>query len=303
MAPWRFYSNLAIPDTLGAAISNAATSLYAGSGAPSGYPASFPWVLRLEPGTSNEELVLVNSGSGTSGSPWAVTRAQDGTTAKAHGAGTQIAHGMSAGDLTQAAAHYDSGSGSGVHGLPATAWNPGNFATIYETVTTAGQASVSWSSIPATYAHLLIAASGRLAETTVQSDDVLLQFNGDSGAHYSYLTNFTMNPGGTMQGPSAGTGYAVTSAPVFRFLASQGGTAANVGGGFAFIPAYAGSSLNKLFYSQSGGGMGTSSFVDLRTRLGVWNPAAQAAISAIALLAPGSGGFAAGCVFGLYGIG
>jgi hypothetical protein len=259
--------------------------------------------LRLEPGTSNEELVLVTSGAGTSGSPWAVTRGQDGTTAKAHTGGTSaIAHGISAGDLTQAAGHYASGSGSGVHGLPASAWLAGNFSTISEQTTTAGAASVTFSAIPQTNQHLLLVAQGRLAETTVQSDDVTCQFNGDAGAHYAYLTTYAANPGGTMTGPATGTGYAGASAPIFRFLAAQSGAAVNAGGGFAIIPGYSASAFNKIFYSMSGGGNGTTSFVDLRTRLGIWNPSAQAAISSIALLAP-AGGFAAGCTFGLYGFG
>lgn len=306
MALWRYYSNVAIADTLavpgGGNLSSSATQCYAGSGAPQGYPVNTPWILRLEPGTSNEELVLVTAGAGTAASPWTITRAEDGTTAKGHNAGVQIQHGLSAGDLSQAATHYGQGSGSGVHGLPASAWQIGAFATIYETLTSVNQQSVAWSAIPQTYAHLLVVAQGRLTETTVQSDDVQVQFNGDSGADYSYLTNLTQNPGGTMAGPSAGTGYGGTSAPMFRFLASQGGSAVDAGGGFAVIPNYAGASYTKTFYGISGGGNGTSSFVDLRLRVGIWAPAVQAGITAITLTAPGSG-FAANCSFGLYGFG
>lgn len=306
MTIWRYYSNVAIADTLqvpgGGNLSNAATSVYAGSGAPAGYPGSTPWILRIEPGTSNEELVLVTGGAGTSGSPWTITRGADGTVARAHNAGVAIQHGMSAGDLSQAATHYNQGSGSGVHGLPASAWQIGAFATIYETLATANQQTVSWSAIPQTYAHLLVIGSGRLTETTVQSDDVQAQFNGDSGNNYSYLTDLTQNPGGTMSGPSAGTGYANSSAPIFRFLASQGGSAVDAGGGFAIIPNYAGASFTKTFYGISGGGNGTSSFVDLRVRVGIWAPGSQAGITAITLTAP-AGGFVANSYFGLYGFG
>jgi hypothetical protein len=306
MTIWRYYSNVSIADTLavpgGGNLSSSATSMYAGSGAPAGYPVNTPWVLRLEPGTANEELALVTAGSGTSASPWTITRGVDGTIARAHNAGVPIQHGLSAGDLSMAATHYNQGSGSGVHGLPASAWQIGAFATIYETSTVANQQSVSWSGIPQTYAHLLVLAQGRLTETTVQSDDVQVQFNGDAGSDYSYLTNLTQNPGGTMAGPSAGTGYANTSAPMFRFLASQGGGAADAGGGFAIIPNYSGATFTKTFYGISGGGNGTSSFVDLRTRVGIWAPSSQAGITAITLTAPGSG-FAANCVFGLYGFG
>jgi hypothetical protein len=306
LANWRFYSNVSVPDTLvvtgGGNLSTSATSVQGGSGAPQGYPTQFPWILRLEPGTSNEELVSVSSGAGTVASPWIIVRAADGTTAKAHNSGTAIAHGLSAFDLTTAATHYAQGSGSGVHGLPAAAWATGAFATISEQVTTAAQTSVSFSSIPQTYQHLLLIASGRLAETGVQSDDITAQFNGDSGAHYGYLTLYAANPAGVMAGPTTGNGFAVTNAPMFRFLASQSGAAANVGGGFAFLPGYSGSSLNKVFYSVSGGGNATTSFVDMRTRLGIWNPTSQAGITSITLTAP-SGGFNANAQFALYGFG
>jgi hypothetical protein len=302
VANWRFYSNVAIPDTLSASINNSATSIVTGSGAPSGYPTSFPFAVRLEPGTSNEEVVIVNSGAGTSGSPWVVTRASDGTTAKSHASGVALAHGMSATDLTTAANHYSQGSGSGVHGLPASAWATSGFATLFETTTTSGQASFSWSSIPQTYKHLMVIGQGRLVETSVQSDDVSVTFNGDSSAVYSYLTNLTSNPGGTMTGPSAGTGFASGQGPLFRFTASQGGVAANPGGGMAMIPNYTGTTFNKTWYVLSGGGNGSNSFVDLRVRVGVYAPSTQAAITSMSIIAP-TGGFVTNCVFGLYGFG
>jgi hypothetical protein len=248
--------------------------------------------------------VLVASGAGTAASPWIITRAQDGTTAKTHTAGTAIAHGMSAGDLTQAASHYAAASGSGVHGLPAAAWLSGAFATIAETSPANGSTSVSggsWSAIPATWKHLLIVGQGRMAETTVQSDDCTVQFNGDSSSVYSYLTMFAANPGGVMGGPSAGNGSSVSSAPLFRLLASQSGAAVNMGGGFAVIPNYASSAVNKVLYSVSGGGNGTSSFADLRVRTGVWNPVTQAAITSVSILFP-AGGVNSG-QFSLYGFG
>ena len=80
MASWRFYSNVSVADTLqvtgGGNLSTSATSIRAGTGAPVGYPTQYPWILRLEPGTSNEELVSVSSGAGTVASPWIIVRAQ-----------------------------------------------------------------------------------------------------------------------------------------------------------------------------------------------------------------------------------
>lgn len=66
-----------------------------------------PFALRLEPGTANEEMVLVTAGSGTSGSPYAITRAQGTTTAKPHATGVAVSHGIYSADF----------GALGVHGL------------------------------------------------------------------------------------------------------------------------------------------------------------------------------------------
>jgi hypothetical protein len=300
---WRFYSNNAVADTLAASLSTSATSLSAGSGAPQGYPASFPFTLALDLGTSSFELVSVTAGAGTSASPWTVSRAYDGTLARAHAAGAAIAHVWSAGDLTTAATHEQYGSGSGVHGLPASAWNANALAVINETTLTNSTTSVlTWSGISAAYQDLLIAIQARLTETTALTDDITLQFNSDAGAHYSSLTISATNISGSMAGPAAATAYAAASIPAFRVAASQGGAPANAGGGFLYVPNYSNAAFNKAVYAVSGAGNGTSSMVDGRVRFGFWNPAAQAAVTSVTLSAP-SGYFLAGSTFSLYGIG
>lgn len=305
MGNWRYYSNTAIPDTLGVpgggTLSTSATSLYAASNAPSGYPGSFPWTLRLEPGTANEELVSVSSGAGTSASPWVVTRAYDGTTAKTHASGVAIAHGTSANDFTQAANHYAEGSGSGVHGLPLSAWATAGISKIQDTTLSNSTTSVvTFSSIPQTYSHLLLVVQGRLTENTVQSDDTGIQFNGDSSSVYGYITQYANNPSGTMAF-GAGNGFAVPAMPAFRLTASQAGSNVNAGGGFAFIPNYTSTAFNKLVYGITGGGNGTTSFADIRTRVGIYNPSSQAAITSLSITAP-TGNFLTGSRFTLYGI-
>jgi hypothetical protein len=305
---WRFYSNTAVADTLavpgGGSLSTSATSLYAGSGAPVGYPTSFPFTLCLEPGTSNFELVSVTGGAGTAATPWTVTRAYDGTLAKVHAPGTAIAHTWSAGDLTTAALHYAMGSGSGVHGLPASAWNGNALATINETTLTNSTSNViTWSSIPQTFEHLLIVVQARLTETTALTDDISLTFNGDTGAHYSQLTVSATNISGSLVGPAASTAFAVSSIPLFRVAASQGGAPVNAGGGFAYVPNYNSATFNKAAYGMSGAGNATSSMVDGRMRWGFWNPTVQAAVTAVSLTAPAGSNFLTGSEFTLYGLG
>jgi hypothetical protein len=305
---WRYYSNNSVADTLvvtgGGNLSTSATSIQAGSGAPQGYPTSFPFTLDLEPGSANFELVSVISGAGTSASPWIISRAYDGTLARTHLAGTGIAHTWSAGDLTTAALHYAMGSGSGVHGLPASAWSGNACATINETTLAVSTTSVlTWSSIPQTYEHLLVVVQARLTETTALTDNIALTFNGDTGAHYSYLDMSATNISGSMVGPSAATAFAVSSIPAFRAAASQGGAPVNAGGGFAIVPNFNSAAFNKEIYSVSGAGNGTSAMVDGRVRFGFWNPATQAAVTSMSLTAPAGSNFLAGSEFCLYGIG
>lgn len=59
-----------------------------------------PFLLRLEPGTVNEELVLCTAGAGSSGSPYTILRAQGTTTAKAHASATTVTHGVSSVDIS-----------------------------------------------------------------------------------------------------------------------------------------------------------------------------------------------------------
>jgi hypothetical protein len=301
--PSRYYSNIAVPGNLGASVSNSATSIYM-STVPSGYPAQFPFTLCMDGQTSSMELVSVNSGAGTAASPWVVERGFDGTTAVAHTGGTgTIQHDLSAYDVATSRSHEASGSGSGVHGLPASAWDTAAFAVINETVlansTTALQ---TWSGIPATYAHLLVVVLGRLTETSEQTDYLTLQFNGDASAAYSYMQMESNNVGGTLNNPTAVTSYAQTSIPFARITASEAGGAANAGAVWGIIPWYNSTVFNKLVLSQSGAGNGTSALVDGRLFWGFYNPATQAAVTSVSISAPSGSYFKTGTSLGLYGL-
>jgi hypothetical protein len=302
-----YYSNTAVANTIGntGGISSSATSCYCTT-TPSGYPGSFPFKLVLDAGTSGMEIVLVTAGAGTAASPWTITRGYDSTTAQAHGGGSStgtVTHDFTAGDATLSRQHEASGSGSGVHGLPLTAWQTGSFSVISELQLSNSTTTVqTFSGIPQTYNHLLLIVVARLTETTQLSDDISLQINGDSGAHYSYLTISATNTSGTLTAPGDFTTFSATSVPLFRVAASQGGSAVNIGAGFALIPWYAGSAFNSAVLSMSGMGNGTSAVVDGRVRWGFWNPATQAAVSSLSLAAPAGSDFLTGSSFGLYGL-
>lgn len=300
------YVNTAVDGTLNAGINNTATSISLTS-TPTGYPnsATAPFRLVLDIGTASEEIVTVTAGNGTSGTPWTIVRAQDGTTAASHATGSSVGHRITAGDENLSRQHEILGSGSGVHGLPASAWAASAIAALDELTFTSAGPSVTWSSIPGTYQHLLVVVQGKFSENTQQSDSVLCTLNGDATSKYSWVANYTTNVSGATTGALFGGQSSASAAgawPLLRMGASQAGASANAGGGWAIIPNYTSATFNKGFYSVSGAGDGTTAFVDQRIVSGWYNPASQVPITSITLTAPGSSNFVVGSFVGLYGI-
>jgi hypothetical protein len=128
----RYYSNVAVLTTLAnvGGISTGATEITPTS--TTGFPALYPYTLRLEPDTSNEDLVTVTGPKVGSPGTLLITRASDGTTAKTHAAGSPIVHGVSARDFQEPQDHMANVTVAGVHGLPQAAWE--DEFTIYKQV-------------------------------------------------------------------------------------------------------------------------------------------------------------------------
>lgn len=301
-----YYSNLAVDGTIGnsGGIAIGGGSVWLTGSAPSGYPTQYPFRLVL----GGSEVVHVTAGSGTSGTPWTITRGQDGTSAAAWPQGTLVQHRATAADFTTARLHEGSVQADTPHNLPSSAWTGAIWAAIDETVTSGNQLTKTISGISGSYKHLILIINGRGSRADLQSDDVTMTFNGDTGAKYSYVTTSATNISGGGTGAlgavSDFTASAVTSLPVVRINTALAGSGVNAGGGWAFIPNYSASTFGKMFWSQSGAGNGTSAMVDYRSRLGWWTPTAQAAITSITLTAPGGGSnyFINGTFIGLYGL-
>src|SRR6266851_3614923 len=210
-----FYSNVSVPDTIGnsGGLSSTATSIIAGSLAPVGYPASFPFKLRLEPGTPSEELVKIISGSGTALDPWivgqtvaggasALGRGWDGTLAAPHDQNLALQHGMTQEDLALSRAHEilaNANPSQLPHGLPLSAWGASAVSLIHSTVLPSNQASVSWTAIPQSYSHLLAVIFGKTTTSTGRDDAVNMTFNSNAAARYSTSSAFWTDgtPGGS----------------------------------------------------------------------------------------------------------
>lgn len=118
----RQYSSTAVETSLVTAISSSDTVFTVASA--SGFPASTPFTLVLDPGTATEEIVTVQYRSGTtighaSDSSKYVLRGQEGTAASAHSASVanSVKHMVTGRDLQEPQDHIN--ATSGVHGLPA----------------------------------------------------------------------------------------------------------------------------------------------------------------------------------------
>ena len=127
-SPKRYYSATAVETTITAAIPSASqgdsyTSFVVAS--TSGFAASFPYTLLVDPDTNKEEVITVTAGTGTT---LTVTRGQDSTQAVAHSAGATVRHAVSARDFRELQTHiaargYDADSAimtnieTHVHGL------------------------------------------------------------------------------------------------------------------------------------------------------------------------------------------
>jgi hypothetical protein len=96
------YAGGAADTTLNTGISNADTTitLAAATGWPSG--TNGPFVIVINPGTSSEEKVLIQSRSGTSLTVATSGRGYDGTTAASHSVGATVRHSISAVDFDEA---------------------------------------------------------------------------------------------------------------------------------------------------------------------------------------------------------
>jgi hypothetical protein len=127
-SPKRYYSATAVETTITAAIPSASqgdtyTSFVVAS--TSGFAASFPYTLLVNPDTNKEEVVTVTAGTGTT---LQIVRGQDNTQAVAHSAGATVRHAVSAREFRELQTHiaargYDADSGimtnieTHVHGL------------------------------------------------------------------------------------------------------------------------------------------------------------------------------------------
>ena len=128
----RYYSAVAVDNTLGSAITSGSTTATLNT-SPIGYPSNFPFVLAIDYNAATEELVLVTAVSGTTIS---ITRGFNGSTPQSHAVGAVIRHVITAQDLTDTQTHYNTALTDGAHGVT------GSLATFLGAPTSANLAAV-----------------------------------------------------------------------------------------------------------------------------------------------------------------
>jgi hypothetical protein len=186
------------------------------------------------------------------------------------------------------------GGGSGnyvniTNGLTATGCTISGSAPYVCTVTGSSAASITFSSIPGTYLNLEIMLNG--TATYAGTDDVLVQFNGDTGSNYDWTHVYSA----VGVSPTVGASHGVTSEGVCVL----GATGAFAGGGKFVIPQYSGTTFYKQANGLCGGGNGGSSYEFANNYSGAWHN--TAAITSITFTL-GAGNFSVGDTIVLYGL-
>src|SRR2546423_6481559 len=143
-------------------------------------------------------------------------------------------------------------------------------------------ASISFSSIPTIYTHLILTMNVIASSATINSDTLSIRFNGDTGANYHHTGIFA-------------SGSSVSEDMVFGatsgILGTIGGLKTNANRNsriFLIIPFYTNTSFFKTYISQSTAhttALATGVFID--NRGGTW--VSTSAITSITLFATGGG--------------
>lgn len=177
--------------------------------------------------------------------------------------------------------------------------NQGQFIsyTSYESIATTtvgagGVASITFSSIPATYQHLQIRYIARTARAN-QEDNIQLRFNSDSGGNYA--AHVLYSDGATAGAFSDGSSITFNTRSVVAAASSTSGV---FGAGVIDILDYDDTSKNTTVRSLNGYDNSTTGQVRLSS--GLWMN--TAAVTSITILSANSADISQHSSFALYGI-
>lgn len=309
----RYYSNLSqasfVTNVGGVSSSDSALTVQT----TAGWPSTAPFTIRFEPGTANEEVALVASGSGTSGAPFQLShRGYDGTAPLAHALGAAVVPGFCQLDFAEPQQHINQSSalalvnGNTAHNLPASTWTGGTVSLISKIAAPASNI-ISIPSIPQTFQHLRLEYSlvgngtgtGGLP-SVAYADYMTMRFNGSTTPTYqsisSYVAGTASSTGLLRLGGSTGSTLGMLVAPIWTHAVSTNGR----GRGVIDIPDYTGTGDIKTMTCQGTASDGGADLVTLTGGGAAGSPANP--VSSIQLqIYNSSTAFSAGTVW-LYGI-
>lgn len=258
----------------------------------------------------DDELIRCASVSGNTLTVDTAGRGFDGTSATPHaltdaqGNPTKVTGVVVRRDLTDAFARLDTAVSQTLTGplvIPpaigtaAVATSYGSMPVkLAETLLSGSVASISWTSIPAGFRHLKVDLYSRTDRVNV-SDNVIMQFNGDTAANYDYQTI-----SGT--GATASAGEALAVAFVLLGTTCGASATANYFGALeARIKHYAGTTGNKQVNADSGRWTANTTGTGQKDQVsGHWRTAATA-INRIDLKPSVGPNFVAGTLATLWG--
>ena len=168
----------------------------------------------------------------------------------------------------------------------------GAYDSLANTAITTGTASLTWSGIPAGYKHLQIRYYARF-NLTSDTGSPSFQFNGDTGANYSFHQIY-----GDGAGNTGATGNASQTRLSAAQIASDNVAANYFGAGYINILDYGSTVKNKTMDSFGGWTVVTNSLINYRS--GVW--LSTAPITSITIFPTASGNWLQYSNFALYGV-
>ena len=175
MATRRYYSAIAVDNTVASAINSSVTSVTL-TASPVGFPGTFPFAVAIDYDTSSEEIVLVTAASG---SIFTITRGYNGTSATSHNAGAVVRHVVIAQDLTDFQDHAALTLASGAHGVTGAI---GTFLGTPTSTNLAAALSDETGSGPAVFATGPV-----MSGPTITSPKTTIGINAQTGTSYTLV--------------------------------------------------------------------------------------------------------------------
>lgn len=163
----------------------------------------------------------------------------------------------------------------------------GAFESIATVIPTVGATSVTFSSIPSTFAHLHLRLFARDSSQTYNGN-LAVRFNSDTASNYSYHYMYSV-------GSSNGTGSSSTTIMLTPMVSGTGNGTSVFAAGYMDVLNYANTNIYKTI--KSFGGFDSGTYGELFIDSGSWR-----STSAVNTITITSATFPAYCHFALYGV-